>query len=255
MKPARYSPLSVLLLTLVFFAIGCRTASPEASPTAGSQTVVEAPTLPAATVEPTSTTAPTATPSPTLAPTETPTPEPTATPRPTRTPEPTATATTPPTATPTAVPPTATPIPLPTATNTPSVDVAAVLRQQISDTIAELGSFRWMMSQSIGHGYLRRNPTGIADCRVMVASYDRIATLVPVDAVSSDPVLQGAQATARQGVELFKTSLAPWIDTCRAELAAGNDTQGVYSLQYDVWLKEMAAAEALLNQAYHMLDQ
>jgi len=89
----------------------------------------------------------------------------------------------------------------------------------------------------------------------MVASYDRIATLIPADAASSEPILQGAQATARQGVELFKTSLASWIDTCRAELAAGNDTQGVYGLQYDVWNKEMAAAEALLNQAYHMLDQ
>lgn len=239
--------LGLLALLLL---VGCAGAPPDAAVVAVEATAV--PTL-AATDPPTATPPPTATatpvpptPSPTATATDTPSPTetPTATPEPTDIPEPTATATATfvPTVAPTA-PPTA-----------PAVDTAALLREQLNTAIAELGVYVWEIREGFNAGRAW-NATGAIRCQPMVSVHDHILTIFSLDVSGSNPAVQSAQATAQEGVRLFDAAARDWTDSCRQAMAAGNETNVINHHKANEMYRTLAAAEALWNQAIHMLDE
>ena len=249
MKTAHFFALVVLL------AVSSCARQPAEVAEANQSATTAAPSMPA-TVVPTKTVAPsptaTSAPSPTTEPTDTPAPpvpSPLATLEPTATPPPpsTATATIPASVTPRPLPP------APASTSTPSADAAVAVREMIGEAIAEMNRLRWALDPG-NEIYNRVSPTDAIDCQTVIASRERVLTLIQPGEPSEPASVQNARAAAAVALTQFNAATSPLIDSCRQALAAGSATVIIHKSGYYDLVARFAEVEAIWNQAIHMLD-
>ena len=250
--------LGLLFLLLIYWMlVGCGPQPEELAATIESE--VETAVLATVSFIPTHTPNPTYTPYPTQTslPTHTPnatyTPLHTHTPLPSYTPLPTQTFTPIPTHTPT-ITPTNTPLPLPTLppfTPTPSGGLALLLRNEIDQTLQDMGFFRATISNFSGDWQsYRLDPI---DCQENLLAYDRVTSKLNFDVIGSDTIIQNAYADYGIAIDQFVQLLGGWAEGCRQALADGETHREMGDGQRaEVW-RNLDDIENILSHASNRL--
>jgi hypothetical protein len=245
-----------ILLFLVLLVASCGPTPTELNATVESEvaaavvaTLDSLPTAtPAATDTPaaTLTARPTLTPEPTQTPASTYTPEPTLTPNPTHTPLPTDTPTPTTISTATAV------ASLPPASQ--GTTAGGFTSTAVANTINQIQALMNILAPTLLSQPFGGNPVldYTVDCPAFIQTYNSFnAGIVPRPA-TGDPTVQAAYTNYESAVNLFRSIIAGWVETCQAAIVSG-EIKSISNQEYQVIYGQRVPVQDTLEQVKNTL--